>query len=400
MRKQIVALVYTPGGTFIRTWEAFRFDGFVKEINGGLAECNIGLPKQFDYTGPDVLEGRHVELRVSDGDTATLPGIDASRVIYRGYVSSVERNIEGGSKEGVTVRLLGHYTRLSLDILKDGTQTTLYSKATDGLTIVSGDQSAADIGDMVRAIIDRYGAETTTPQIRCNPSDIPDTGTTATFRFEQKTYREALDDCLQLAPAGTFYYVDENGLLTFGQKPTSPTHRFTFGKDFQSVRVSSSMESLRNFALVWNGDNGSPIYEHYQDDNSIALYGRRAATLTNFGIDSSNAADLIGAKFIAENSAPEVKVQATIIDNNNDASLGYDIESIQPGDTCALNGFNSDLAVTFRDNMLITRVSYELDRATIDVEVIKSTIVDFQNRQGRAIGDIQSGGLGVPPNYA
>ena len=399
MRERIQAIVSNPDGTYIDTWDPFRFDGFSAEINGGPGECVIRLSLPFDYAGKDVLEGNSIELRVSDADAASYPGIDATIVLYRGYISFVERDVQENA-EGITVHLLGHYTRLGVDVLKSGSQTTLYSESSAGLTTTSGSQTASDIGKMVRAVMDRYIAETTNPQLSYDASDIPDTGTTATFRFERTTYRQALDSLLLLAPYGTYYYVNELGKLKFGQKPSTPTHRFVFGKHFNRATITRSLETLRNFVLVWNGDNGSPIYKHYQDDDSIALYGRRVATINAYGIDSSDAADLMGAQFIAANKTPEVRVRATIIDNNPDSDLGYDIETIRPGDTCSFHNFNTDLAPIFQENMLITKVDYTLDKAIIEVEVTRSGLLDFQARQSRDIGELTSGGLGILPTYS
>ncbi len=80
-------------------------------------------------------------------------------------------------------------------------------------------------------------------------------------------------------------------------------------------------------------------------------------------------------------------------------ATGTDIEDIHPGDTCRFLGFSSNLSDIFRDNMLITRVSYTLDSVEIEVELNKSGLLDVQARQGRAISDIGNGGLGIPESY-
>jgi hypothetical protein len=343
-----------------------------------------------------------VKLLLTDGDTATNTdaGESGALVIYQGYISLIDRDVDG-THETVTVHLLGYYTLLSLDILKNGAQTTLYSNSTAGLTTASGSQNAADIGLMMRAVINRYIAETTNPKISyLGIYDIPDAGTTANYRFEQKTYREAMDDLRSLAPADVYWYVNELGRVTFKPKPTTPTHLFQFGKHFSSVHVEHSLEKVRNFLLLWDGKTSSYVYKHYQNDASIAAYGRRAETLNDFGVDASGAADALGAKFLAESKDPAIKVTCTILDNNGPASRGYNIESIQPGDTCSFVGFSSGLSDIFNENMLITRVDYRLDSAIIEVEIVQSGLIAAQAHQGRAIADIGTGGLGVPESYS
>lgn len=399
-KKQIIANVYQPAsGALLATWTSFSFDGFQKDINAGPSECVIRLAAVFDYSGVDLLLGNDVELRVSDKDTVVQVSDSATRIVYRGYISLIERDVNGPSEQ-VTVHLLGYYTLLSLDYLKNGSQTTLYSESGAGLTTTSGSTTAADLGLMVRAILDRYTAETSNPRISYDPDDIPNTSTTAVYTFQQKTYREALDALLSMAPVGTFYYINEIGRVVFKSKPTTATHKFTFGKHFTTVHVEHSVEKVRNVALIWNGQTGaSQVYKHYEDAGSIETYGRRAEDIKDFGVNSAAAADLLGARFLADNKYPDIKIVCAIIDNNGQDPFGYDIESIQPGDTCSFFGFNSGFDDIFRENMLITSVRYTLDKVELTIELLGTGVVNVQRIQGQQINDIASGGLGVPESY-
>jgi hypothetical protein len=395
MTKQIAAHVFSSTNTFIKVWPAFSFSGFVKEINGGLGECVIDLPKAFDYDGNDVTLGNHVELRVSDTDTASLP--QGAKVVYRGYISLIEREFLG-ERSLLRVHLLGYYTRLALDVLKSGSNTTLFS-ATTGLSTSSGSLDDLDIGSLVRAVADRWIAESGDARMHYNTASVPSVGTNATYIFERMTYRDALEKLRAMAPAGTFYYVNADGLLSFGPKPTVPTHRFTFGRHFTSVRLQQSLEKVRNVYLSWNGKQSpGDVYKGYEDSPSIGSYGRRAAVQDNYGITDTATADLTGAQFLQNSRLPDVSVEVEIIDSNADAR-GYDIESIEPGHTCSLYGFSAGAGALFTDNMLISRVQYFPDRVVLTVEISKSGLVDIQERQGRKIDEVSSGGLQVPTSY-
>lgn len=399
-KKQIIINIYSPSGVFLSTLPNFTFEGFSKELNGGLSECVLTTDKIFDYSGTDIILGNDVEIRIIDKDTVTALATEGSNsiIIYRGYISMIEREANG-QQESVVIRLLGYYTLLSLDILKNSTQTTLYSDTTNGLTTSSS--TAADIGLMVRAVINRYIAETVSPKLSYDVDDIPLTSTTANYVFEQKTYRESLDILRSMAPAGIFYYINEIGKVTFKTKPTIPTHKFIFGKHFNKVHVEHSLEKVRNFALIWNGKQaGDSIYKHYEDIDSVAIYGRRVQVDNDYGITNSNAMDLLGARFIVDNKLPDVKVTCKIIDNNLDENMGYDIESIQPGDTCSFYGFSTGFDDIFQDNMLITAVNYTMDSVEIVVEIIKSSLLELQRKQETAIKDISTGGLVVATTYS
>jgi hypothetical protein len=230
MRKQAIAVVTNSTGTYLKTWDVFAFAGFDKQIYGGLGECVLQLPYIFDYAGLDVVLGNNVEIRISDEDTVATPD-KQTKTIYSGYISLIERDIDGQA-EGLKVHLLGDYTRLTLDILKNSSQTTLYTTAT-GLTITSGSNAAGDTGTIARAVIDRYRSETgSTARISYNTGSVPVTGNTAKYIFQQATYRDALDKLVQMSPIGTFYYVNENGVLTFGQPSTTPVHKFILGRSY------------------------------------------------------------------------------------------------------------------------------------------------------------------------
>lgn len=405
-KKKISAKVYGSSGSFIATWGAFSFGGFTKELDSGVGECVMDLDLYFGYQGADLVEGNRVDIVVSDRDTVQQTDEAASRIIYRGYISLIEQDVDG-QKENVRVHLLGYYTLLALDVLKNGVQTTLYSNTAAGLTVTSGSIGAADVGLMMRAVIDRYRAETVDPKLFYTLAGIPNTGTTAEYTFKQASYRTALDALRKMGPAGYFYYVGETGEITFKTKPTSATHKFTFGRHFKKLHVESSLEKVRNVALIWNGPIASPsVYNHYEDAASISKYGRRAQTQNDYGA-ADDSLDLRGTRYVSENKDPQLRVVCTIMDNNGAETLdgegnpttGYDIESIQPGDTCSFYGFGAGAAEFFQENMLITKVDYRLDSVDITVEIVKGGVLEAQQKQGEAIQEIGAGGLAIPATY-
>lgn len=392
--KKITIKVYRPSGEFIKEWTNIVFNGFTKEINSGLGECIITMGEKFDYQGGELEIGNTVEVFVSDDQTLT----DGFLKIYSGYISLIEPEVNGG-EEGITIHILGHYTKLSTDILKNGSQVVLYSDSAAGLTTTASG-SATDIGLILRGIIDRYRAETTNPKLNYSNITIPLISQTALYSISLKTYRDAFDSVCSMLPTGYFWYVDEDGQIWIKQAPTTPTHTFELSKHNKSIKAQKSMEAIRNFLLIWNGETGvgTKFFKSYSDAGSLAQYGRRAETLVDYGIDVSDtaSADAIAAKFLAENKDPQIKLTCEIVDNN-ESNNGYDIESIQPGDTCRFVGFNPDLADFIKDNMLITKVQYLVDRVIIDVEPTKSGLVDWQKKTSLKVEDLAS--YNVPATY-
>ncbi len=242
--------------------------------------------------------------------------------------------------------------------------------------IVTAPGSVADVGKVIRAIIDRYRAETGDNKINYTNATIQLTGTAIEYIFEMKTYREAIDKVLSMAPAGWSWWVDEIGLFYFQPKATTFKHTFIFGKHFKDVKVERDMEKIRNLFLFWNGELGvDEIYKLYSNPASILQFGRRLEKYFDYAVGSVATADKIALKFLTEANQPEVKVICEIADNNEDLINGYDIENIQPGDTCKFVGFNEQFAEVFRENMLISKVDYSLDKVKLTVEVSKGRIV-------------------------
>ncbi len=390
MAKKVSIKVYRPDRTFLKFWDKAVFSGFSKELNAGLSECTIDLGLPFDYQGNELQEGNDVDILISDAQAQDL-------LIYSGYISMYSPWIKSG-KEGITVNLLGHFTKLGIDILKSGTQTTLYTKTTVGLTTTLADLSVADIGVVLKVIIDRYKAETTNPKINYDANTILETSTNIEYTFELKTYREAIDKLLEMSPTGWWWYVDESGMFYFKSKPTTPTHTFIFGKHFSEIKVERSMEKSRNAMLFWNGELGaSKIFKLYTKDASITQFGRRIEKYFDYAISDSATVDKIALKFLEESNQPEITVVCEILDNNENTINGYDIESIQPGDTCVFKGFNEQYSDIFKENMLITKVEYTLDKVVLTIEVQKAGIVEWQKQLDKKVEDSYS--EGSPETY-
>lgn len=392
-KKVVYARVSSPTGTFLKIWPDVDFRGYTKTLNGGAGECVFGLPFAFDYDGAELREGNDVEILLRDADSLSDPDIPFTvRSIFKGYISLIERDASA-TAETVTVHLLGYYTLLALDVFQSGSQTTLYSNSTTGYTMASGSQNDADIGLMVRSLIDAFNSNAVIGQrIYYLPGDIPDTSTTAKYTFIQKTYREALDILKSLAPDNVYWYVDETGRIQFKARPSTPTHTFVFKRHISKIRAERSLEKIRNVLIYWDG---ASTYVEYKDAASIAAYGRRLERINDYGLADRSAMDAAGAKFLSENKEASVKIVASVVDTDADLP----IEDINPGDTCRFVNFSSTLSDIFRDNMLITAVDYNLDRAEITVELVKSGLLDTQAKNTRKISDISNGALGIPTTW-
>jgi hypothetical protein len=60
-----------------------------------------------------------------------------------------------------------------------------------------------------------------------------------------------------------------------------------------------------------------------------------------------------------------------ILIDNSENSLGYDIESIEVGDTVKIEGFNESI---FEENMVITEFTYLIDRMILKIKPVKTDV--------------------------
>jgi len=385
MKKSYTIKIYTPDDVFVKSWSNASIERFVKEINGGLGECVINLGEKFDYAGAELSLGNRADIYIND-----IEGQMTEFLIYRGYISLIEPAVIN-KNEGIRAVVLGYHTLLTLDYLKNSNTTTLFSDTSAGLT-TSGPGTASDIGLMMRAVIDRYRAENINPKLSYTNQSIPLVpAVSEKFTFEQRFYREAMDDILGLAPENYFYFVDQNGIIHFKEAPTTPTWRFTFGRNISLIQVNSNIEKLRNFVLVWNGLAGGPaIYKAYSDDLSIARYGKRAERIIDYGIQDQSGADAVGEKFLAQNKNFEARVIVELIDDETD-DRGLDIDKIEPGQTIMFLNYNDVFTDIFRYNLVITEVVYFPNiphRVRVKAELRRSGIADLQKKTNRKVDDL------------
>jgi len=368
--KKYFIKIYKPNGNYITTISDASFDGFRKQINGGLGELTFKLARKFDdfNEGNEITLNNKVEIWLSDRDTDST-----GRKIYTGYISSYSPWIDG-ENEGVNVTCLGYATKLATSIYKNGSSVEIVHTSVDPSAII-------------KDVITRYRAETMKGQkyMQSGTDYIQDTGTTVSYTFNSSTFLDVLSKAVELSPAGWWWYLDENGYLKFGSTLAIPTHRFTFGRHFKKVEVVKNMENVTNDVLFMSADGEKKIFKHYNNSDSEDQYDERFEVINDGRVTIEATADEMSNAVINQKKDPEETTVVEIIDNNG-SDFGYDIESIQPGNTCKFMGFNSITSKTFADVMLIKAVEYNLNSVTLELESLQEQIA---RKQAKASKDLQ-----------
>jgi len=372
MSKQIQIKSFNTSGVFVKNITDATFEEITKVINGGIGNLSIKIARKIDEfdTDGDLTLGNKIEIWIYDEDSGN-DGVN----IYKGWIEQQNPYIDGGI-EYVDILCASLISKMKNDILKNSTQTTLFTIATAGLTTTSASITAAEIADVVKATIDLFKENNSNIDINYNPAGtdlIEDTTKEMQYTFEAMTYFDVIEKCRQIAPENTYWKITANGNIYFTIPSNEADHVFTIGKNIKKIEASKSLDSVKNIILIWDGQHLG-LYTKYEDATSVSSYGRRVKQLIDSNIKDQDTMDNIGNAFIEENKNPKVRITIEIIDNNEN-DKGYDIESIEAGDTCRIVGIADDNDI-FGNNMIIKEVIWKLDKAILIIETEKDFNID------------------------
>lgn len=359
MSKQIQIKSYNSSGILIKIIQDASFTGFSKYINGGLGSLILKLARSIDTfdTNNDVSIGNQIKIYISDTD-------DDDVLIYNGMIEEQKPYMDGDT-EYVEIVCYGYVTRFNRDILRTGRRTTFYTDTTDFLGTASA-TSVAELSNVIREIIDHFNTNNSDIDITYNVSgtdSISDTSQGINYQFTALTYYEAIEKCREVAPQNWYWFVGADGVFNFSSKPSSATHEFIIGKSIKSIKVIKSLDQTNNVILV--SDNSS--YRKYEDNVSVNDYGRRVHLHIDRDIKDTDTMDNYGETYLEKYKNPIIKIEMEIYDNNGNAN-GYDIESINPGNTCEITNIDDDSDL-FNNNMIITQVDWTLGYAKLIIEI-------------------------------
>jgi hypothetical protein len=196
---------------------------------------------------------------------------------------------------------------------------------------------STDPSNMLRTILDHYIEQG--GLISYDGSSIDDTGTVATYTFNGNTTLEGVQKVLDMAPVGWYWYVDQNtNLLHFHRKSESADHRFVFGRHLLTVKPEKRIEDVVDIVYFTGG--GTPPLSlsfprpTFVNNGAVRKYidGR---------VTDAHTASLIAKRILDANDAPEIRLSFEVVDNTVDTARGYDLESIQIGDTMKLGNIGS-----------------------------------------------------------
>lgn len=238
------------------------------------------------------------------------------------------------------------------------------------------------------------------------------TGSTLTYTVNTQSVLEVINVIKDLSPSGYYWYVNQGeNYIQFKKKSDLPKHTFSLNKDILDAKFEKRIEGIINTIYFTGGDTGSGtnLFKKYTKSDSIEKYGVKSVKYNDTRVISTVTSDAIANNILASNSEPELRVTLEVLDSNNEQGLGYDIESIQVGDTVAVRNITQQVGLSVWDvgrwddayfdfniynlsslNMQVQRIEYKQDRAILYASTIPTDINKRIEEINRGIDQVQT----------
>ena len=351
MNKNVACKFYNSSGQYLGYSEDVITGSFSSAINGGAGSCTIDFPYRFDSFDSYVSLNNRVDIYVYDDQA---PG---GTKIYSGFIFDITANV-GGTTEKVSVNLAGFIALLERDVFKNSSGNYI-------VTI-----SPQEIAATYKYIIDTFRYNNPTATINYASNSVQNTGKSRGITFNNSTYLDDIKSITKLLDPNWFWYLDNSNTFYLSQFSAVAKHLFYFGKDIVAINDTQSLSTLQNEVLFWNGlASSDPNYiaKKYSNTTSIAKYGRASQLVNDSRFTQTSSADDYGSRTLGLLSNPTRQVTIDVIDGSY--GMGYDIESINPGDTFKI--MNSEVQYNL---MVVTSITYNYTSVSITADDYRAYI--------------------------
>jgi len=196
----------------------------------------------------------------------------------------------------------------------------------------------------------KNGVAVLTPQYSSNSSpkavgdSIEVSETVVSYIFNTYTVKEAIDKIIELTPENWYWRIDADKNIYMAKSDlTSENHNFVIGKNITSLSTTRREEDIVNTVYFTGAETaGVNMYRVYTNSASISTYGIHAIKLNDGRVTKTSTADIMANRILNSKNAPEIRTNINVVDNNGKNSrLGYDIESVKPGQTMKIRNMKT-----------------------------------------------------------
>jgi len=368
-----------PIRNLVAEWDDATFIGFEKTINGGCGECIFTLGRKFDDfgEGEDVALYNMVEIISNDRY--------GSKVIYTGYISKYKPMVDGNT-EKVEVTCLGYQTTLKFQTYHFN-HGDLSSTIQEHLLYKISNINPANI---IKYMVDGHIFATDKelePVDAFSPINYTATSiensATVSMKVSYPTKYEMLDWCVEVSENIDYWYMDGEATIHYKAFSNEEDHDFTFGKDFKNVNLEKSIENTFNKTVMsnrrqWGDKDYAALHFPVGNHTQLGSYQLEEGYVREELVEDQTieTQDELLTKGTKRNEA--VSDPNRTIDFNISGDI-YDIDSINPGDTCRIQNMPETIDIDL-NKMAIRKVTYMKDYVKLQVitqkEQLKSQITD------------------------
>jgi len=363
-QKKYFYKVYDSAGSYITNWDSDVVGPspvFTRTINGGMSNLKIRLNRNIDDFGEtvDVAFNNEVRVYVKDKETS-------AQIIYSGYIAEYKPTIDQNGRF-VDITLYPYSAQFTRYILR----------AANGDTSVA--HASEEPGAILRDTLDKYAADG--GKITYNSTDIENTGNTVTYTFNTQMVWEAIEKCRQFAPNGWYWYVNPENKVIFRGKSGDYQHLFRVGGNIASIQIEKRVENVINRVYFTGGDDasnlGTVLYRVYNRAGSISTYGLYGMRMTDRRVTLQATSKLMADHVLDAQEAPESRFKIKVLDSNG-TEEGFDIETINPGDTCKILNFAR------KSNTLWDAFTWDVDVWDYSITDVAATVLQIVNLEYHA----------------
>lgn len=239
--------------------------------------------------------------------------------------------------------------------------------------------SSQDPSAILKSIIDNYNLQG--GKITYTPASIDSTNTQVSYTFNCNTVYEGIQKCLQMAPVGWYFYIDEiNNVLHFHKISGSATHTFTMSKNIQNLSVEKRAQDIVNVVYFIGGPTGGVnLYNKYVQQTSVDIYGRHAIRYTDNNVTQSSTAQIIANSILSNQGQVELRIEMDILDDGGQGplGLGFDIESVTLGESISFRSMGASSGGSLWDVAKWDINKWDFDITDLSSVVVQVTRIDY-----------------------
>src|SRR5579884_2039895 len=339
-------LVYSPTGSFLGTWwDAPLLSSIKFSINSATTPWVCKLPRTLrNYNSDGTIAAQNIVNVYLFG-----PGLPSTGLLkFAGKIDAIKPSLQATGEEAVEVTVTSYDSAIA-DQGITGSQT--YAAGTDPLFMMSQNISSPLSADGT------------------NPTS---SGNTASYTFVAQTMKSIYDTCLLMLPANWFYRCNPlpassypyGASVTINVPPVTAQNTFIIGNDVSSTTLPVDSTQLKNeIYVIGTGTN----INAYVTGSDISTYGARIYYKNDPRLTTVAQATTIANGLLTFYDRALYRTTVRVIDYRGSigAGVGYDIETIKPGQSCQI--IDPTLSPEFVSTVMpIVSVSYNFD--SIDIE--------------------------------